>query len=268
MNSLNFSRRAWWSWVSAFGVLVAAAWLLLAASLAVADDETTDDETATTASSPAGAEKAKQLGDPPGARRLSPTFDAWIDAKRKLVIIDGEVCLRRGVLEMFACTKGTKEHESVVSLNTQAFLAHAALLSLGAKTGSPVQFQPKYVPASGTEIEITMHWIDQDGKRHKAKAQDWIRNVKTNKAMTHGWVFAGSGFWTDPTTGTRYYQAEGGDFICVSNFPSAMLDLPIKSTQANDGLLFEAFTEKIPPLGTRVRMVLKVVGSKAVGGGQ
>ena len=172
------------------------------------------------------------------------------------MILDGEVCLRRGQLEMFACIRGTKEHESVVSLNTQAFLAHAALLSLGAEAGTPVQFQPMYVPASGTEVEITMHWIDARGKRHKARAQEWIRDLDTKKAMKHPWVFAGSGFWTDPTTGTRYYQAEGGDFICVSNFPSAMLDLPIESTQANEGLLFEAFTERIPPVGTKVRLVL------------
>ena len=83
--------------------------------------------------------------------------------------------------------------------------------------------------------------------------------------MTHGWVFAGSGFWTDPQTGQKHYQAEGGDFICVSNFPSAMLDLPIESTQANQGLLFEAFSKRIPPLGTRVRVILrpKVVKKKS-----
>jgi hypothetical protein len=44
--------------------------------------------------------------------------------------------------------------------------------------------------------------------------------------------------------------------ICVSNFPSAMLDLPVESSQANTALLFSAFTERIPPIGTKVRMVL------------
>ncbi|MEX0978835.1 MAG: YdjY domain-containing protein, partial [Pirellulales bacterium] len=54
----------------------------------------------------------------------------------------------------------------------------------------------------------------------------------------------------------KSYLAESGDFICVSNFPSAMLDLPVKSSQANESLLYEAFTDRIPPVGTRVRLVL------------
>ena len=43
--------------------------------------------------------------------------------------------------------------------------------------------------------------------------------------------------------GEKYYQADGGDFICVSNFPTALLDLPIASTQTNDSLLFTAATD-------------------------
>ncbi len=71
--------------------------------------------------------------------------------------------------------------------------------------------------------------------------------------MTQPWVFAGSGFWKDEQ-GKDFYMAESGDFICVSNFTTAMLDIPIESSQSNEGLLFEADTEKIPPLGTPVRM--------------
>ena len=60
----------------------------------------------------------------------------------------------------------------------------------------------------------------------------------------------------DEETGKRHYQANGGDLICVSNFPTATLDLPVQSSQANSDLLFTAFTEKIPPRGTKVRRVL------------
>jgi hypothetical protein len=86
--------------------------------------------------------------------------------------------------------------------------------------------------------------------------------------MEHPWVFAGSRFWTDEETGRQYYQAEGGDFICVSNFGTAALDIPVESSQSNDALEFEAFTEHIPPLGTPVRLVLKPVLKKAEGGEQ
>ena len=204
-------------------------------------------------------EAAPKLPEPEGATRLAPKFDVWIDANRGVVIVDGQVCLRRGMLEMFSCTRNTKEHESIVSANAQAFLVHAALLRLGAEVGHAVQFLPEYKPPEGTQIDIELEWKDADGKQQTAKAQDWIRDLKTGKAMEHVWVFAGSRFWTDEETGKQYYQAEGGDFICVSNFGTAMLDLPIKSSQSNDDLEFEVFTERIPPLGTPVRMVLKPV---------
>ena len=75
--------------------------------------------------------------------------------------------------------------------------------------------------------------------------------------MSEDWVFAGSGFWKDPDTGKEFYQAEGGELICVSNFSTATLDLPVASPQDNEGLFFDAFTDNIPPLGTRVWLALR-----------
>jgi hypothetical protein len=193
---------------------------------------------------------------PPELKRLSMTGEIWLDTKRKAVVIDGQVCLREGNLEMFACPKESKEHESVVSLNCQPSDAHAGLLAAGAKPGKPVRFDPKYEPASGDVIDVFVLWRDEQGKKQQAKAQQWVKNIKTEKALAYDWVFAGSGFWKDEDTGKEHYQANGGDFICVSNFPSAMLDLPIESSMANGELMFHAFTENIPPKGTKVRVVL------------
>lgn len=231
-------------------------WMVVAAALLVCHPGYTDDPSDGSADRQPEHRPGKDFSAPEGARRLAPDAHAWVDPKHGTVIIDGEVCLREGPLEMFACTRGTKEYESVVTLDVKARLVHAALLVLGADPGGPVQFQPKYVPASGTPIDVRVSWYDASGKLQSAPAQHWVRNVRTKEPLTHDWVFAGSGFWQDPKTGIEYYQAEGGDFICVSNFPSAMLDLPIESTQANEGLLFEAFTEHVPALGTPVRVTL------------
>jgi hypothetical protein len=200
---------------------------------------------------------APKLPEPKGAQRLSPDYDVWLDPKQGVVMIDGQISLREGWLEMFACTRNTKEHESIVSANTKAFLVHAALLRLGAEPGSPAQFVPEYKAPTGTEIEVTVEWLDEAGNRKTARAQDWVQNVHTKEAMTHPFVFAGSRVWTDPESGKQYYQAEGGDFICVSNFSTAMLDIPVPSSQTNEELAFQAFTERIPPLGAPVRLVLK-----------
>jgi hypothetical protein len=233
----------------------AAAAGLLLLGLAAAWAAAARSEEPATGDAPVNSEK-RLSKDPPGMKRLMPEYDVWIDPKNKRVVMDGTVVLREGQLEMFACPKGTKEHESIVAVDTKAYAVHAALLAVGAQVGTPVVFQPGYKPATGAQVDIEIVWRDKGGTVHRNPAQDWIRNVETRQAMTYPWVFAGSGFWTDEATGQKHYMAETGDFICVSNFPSAMLDLPIQSSQDNEHLLFEAFTERIPPLGTRVRLVL------------
>ncbi|MGC3966313.1 MAG: YdjY domain-containing protein [Pirellulales bacterium] len=125
-----------------------------------------------------------------------------------------------------------------------------------AQPGNPATFQPEFKAAKGTEIEVLVEWKDASGKTHKVDARQWIKASKTGKPMDYPWVFGGSGFWTDPADGKRYYQAEDGDFICISNFPSAMLDVPVESSAANSSLLFEAFTDHIPPEKTRVTIYL------------
>ena len=209
------------------------------------------------------AKPAEEPLDPPieakkasGLVRLTEDDDLWIHPTRKLVIVDGKVCLREGQLEMFACPKGTKEHESIIAVNCKAKFIHGALEAVGAKAGRAVQFVPEYQPATGPIIDILLVWEDNKGQRQHMRAQRWVKDARTDKEMTASWVFAGSGFWTDEETGIRHYQADGGDMICVSNFPSAMLDLPVESSQANTALLFAAFTERIPPIGTKVRLVL------------
>lgn len=234
--------------------LVALAWIAVA-NLLVGGGRLAAGQDAENESPPAQVRRPLSK-DPPGMKRLVPDADVWIDPANHRVVLDGSVCLREGQLEMFACPKGTKEHEAIVAVDTKAYPVHAALLAVGALAGKPAQFQPKYTPATGTEIDITVVWTDKNGTVHRDRAQDWIINANTDRPMESPWVFGGSGFWEDEASGQKYYMAEAGDFICVSNFPSAMLDLPVESSQANDALLFKANPKRVPPLGTRVRLVL------------
>ena len=74
--------------------------------------------------------------------------------------------------------------------------------------------------------------------------------------MTAHWVFAGSGFVTDMKTGKKVYRAENGNLLCVANFPTATLDIAQASSAQEAGLLYEAFTERIPPVNTDVLIEL------------
>lgn len=224
------------------------------AVLSVADDQATKKELP--AASKAEAPKLPEpFAPPPNLVRLAKDFDIWLDQERKLVIVDGKVVLREGQLEMFACPKQTKEHESIVAINCKAQFVHAGLLALGAEPGRPVQFDPEYRPASGPIVEVYVLWKDGKGN-HKVRAQEWIQQTKTGKPLEYPFVFAGSGFHVDEVSGEKYYLADGGDFICVSNFTSATLDLPVASSQENSALSFRAFTERIPPVGTPIRLEL------------
>ena len=233
-------------------VSVAATLLLL---LAARGDEPKAEKSGAAAAPPA-ADKPADDAQSQGLIKLSKTNDVWLDPKRKAVVVDGQVCLRAGQLEMFACPKGTKEHESVVALRCLAEEVHAGLLRVGAIPGTPVRYDPAYKPATGQIVDVYVLWKDEQGGKHQARAQEWIRVGRTNKTMPYDWVFAGSSFGKDEETGREFYRANGGDLICVSNFPTAMLDLPVASSDTNADLMFEAFTDHIPPKGTPVRVVL------------
>jgi len=106
-----------------------------------------------------------------------------------------------------------------------------------------------------------VRWKDDKGKVQSAPAQRWIRNINTKKELdvNVNWVFAGSQFVTDETTGKKYYQADSGECICVLSLPSAMLDLPIRSYGAIEARAFEAFAEHLPPTGTPTTVLMKPI---------
>jgi hypothetical protein len=188
------------------------------------------------------------------------TLEVRGDTRR--VLVPAAVCFREGLLEVFLCRKNTKEHEAILHADVDARVLHAALLAAGAKAGSTVKYEPKYQPATGSVVKVTVRYA-QDGKEITRPAQEWVREVKSKKAMTHDWVFAGSFFVDDPDDpNKKQYAANGGDVICLSNFETAMLDLPINSSKDNDDLQFEAFTDRIPPLGTPVTVILEPVPEK------
>ncbi len=186
-----------------------------------------------------------------------------IEGKRRRVVIEAEVCLREGALEQLLCRRRTKEHEAILAADVDARHIHMALEGAGAKAGRPVRYHPKYEPATGTRIKVTLQYEHQ-GKLLTVPAQQWIQNVRTKKNLEHDWVFAGSHLVPDPSDSNKppFYLANDGDIICVSNFPSAMLDLPIRSPQDNADLAFVAHTERIPPEGTRVRVILEPIAGE------
>jgi len=180
---------------------------------------------------------------------------------KRRVRVNAYVCLRMGQLEQFLTRRRTKEHEAILAADVDARDIHTALTLARAEAGQPVKFQPDYRPASGTPIKVFLEYTDKDKKTVRLPAQDWIRNARTKKLLDSDWVFAGSVLIPDPLEPKKkpFYAANDGDVICISNFDTAMLDLPINSSKSNDDLQFEAFTERIPAVETPVQVVLEPV---------
>lgn len=191
------------------------------------------------------------------------------DNKGRRVVFAAEVCLREGPLEVFLCKKGTKEHEAIVRADLDAKLIHAALEAAGAKAGRPAQFvnpktrEPEFKPATGSTIKVLVNY-KKDGKLHTLPAREWVWNSQKKKAVDVDWVFAGSQVLTDPDdpNAKPFYGANSGEIISVSNFPYSMLDLPIEVSKDDANLFYEAKTDRIPPLFSKVWLILEPVPEK------
>lgn len=210
---------------------------------------------------------------PPQAKQLGKEADLWVDLQSKRVYIDGYVSMKRGPLEMLACPVGTKEHESVIALFAKSSDVHAALLAVGAQSGTTARWDPEFMPPNGQTVLVWIAYRDPkelpkadgdpkpqpfvpDEEFKVVDARKWIRRIETQEELAEPWVFSGSSFWTDPDDGVEYYSANAGDMICVSNFSTAMMDVPFASSADAGNILFEPFEERIPMRGTPVRLIL------------
>lgn len=143
----------------------------LAATSALADGDASDRPPAPPQSVSLDIEPA------PTAKKLNPTGTVLLDAANKKVVLRGELCLREGLLEMLVCKAKTKEHESIVLVDADAYVIHAALMALSAKPGTPVKFQPEFTPPTGQKIDIYLGWTDEFGRPHRYPAQKLIRRA-------------------------------------------------------------------------------------------
>jgi hypothetical protein len=187
-------------------------------------------------------------------------FLETLPGDQRRVVIRAAVCLREGPLELLLCRQQTKEHEAILHADVNAKDIHAALEVCRAKPGSPVKYTDdlKIIPPHGTTIRVELQYERLPGQWEIVNARKWIRQARSDKELDRDWVFAGSALWTDPDDPekTVYYLANNGNVISVANFNDALLDLPIASSQANAELIFECWTDRIPPVGTTVYVIL------------
>ena len=204
---------------------------------------------------PPAQEAAKDDYKPdPAWKKLSD--DLWLDTKTRTLIMRARVCLREGYLEHLVCLDRTKEHESIMATQATPRMIHAGLILVAGDPGSAVKYRPKFQAPTGPKVQIEIEY-EENGKLKKADARSWVKANDTGKALETNWVFAGSEFFQDPDTKKTVYGADGGDLITVANFPTAILDLPIASSNSDAERGFTAFSDHIPARGTPVTIFIR-----------
>ncbi len=182
--------------------------------------------------------------------------EIWFDPAGKRLVVRARVALQDGILEHLVCGKGTKEHESILATEAPARRIHAGLILCGAEPGKPVRFEPKFAPPTGTSIAIELEW-EQDKKLRRADAREWVKDGASGKPLAQDWVFAGSELFEDPRSKAMIYAADDGDLVTVANFPSAILDLPFRSSANDADRSYLANPDRVPARGTPVTLYLK-----------
>jgi hypothetical protein len=194
------------------------------------------------------------------------------DAVPLRVVMDMDVVLTSGYLEhLLSRSEAGKDHESILSTPFDAEHLKTALIAIGLTPGKPATFVKEvngervydFKPATGDVVKIYLQYEDPKGNTVTVPAQSWVASTKDGKPLTADWVFAGSYRGKSKTfqgEEFEYFGANDGRVVCVTNYGSALLDLPFESHDADpqgNALGYQANTAAIPMQGTKVRVLFE-----------
>jgi hypothetical protein len=202
-----------------------------------------------------------------------------IDTEKRCVDVEASICLEDGALELIACTKDTKEHESIVVVAARPIHIHAALLLLGAKNGNPAMRRPLNkeqtrwmdLPARGDLISVSLEYKDIENKTVERPISDFIARTQevdkpageqpdAEKAerFPNSFLFAGSQLFDNEKGQRDYIADQSGNVISIASFGDEVLCLPDMYSQENGSLVWSIDSTHLPKLGTKVTLRLSL----------
>lgn len=211
-----------------------------------------------------------------------------IEFDQRYVDLKATICLTDGLLELVACTEGSKEHESIVAVTARPMHIHTALLLLGVNNGHPAMRElaakpkPHWVnrPARGDAIEVFLLTPDKTGKLVEHSIRSFIVSSQDRPDEAEGkilvapksnqpntprqasqfptrFLFAGSHLRDRETGGRQYLADRSGHVISIATFGDELLCLPNHQTQNNGALNWRVKPDSLPPVGTPVTLRLR-----------
>jgi len=207
-----------------------------------------------------------------------------VDFHRRCIDLEATVCLDEGMLEFIACTKGTKEHESIVVVRARPMHVHTALLLLGARAGHPAMRRAideagtrwVDVPPRGDAVDVYLVFENSEGKRIEHPIGDFVTRAGEDREFPAGatggnaqqadkgdtfpktFLFAGSVLVGDGPGPRTYVADRSGSVISIATFGDELLCLPGVHGMANDSLIWEVDGTKLPKVGSKVTLRLRL----------
>ena len=199
-----------------------------------------------------------------------------IHPAERFIDVAAEVCLDEGMLELVACTKGSKEHESIVTVTARPMHIHTALLLLNAEPGNPAMWKADndegkglvHIPPRGAPIELSLVWSEEGGKKIERPIADFIKHARSqeseedgseeNRFPTNTFLFAGSQL-VKVGDGPRAYVCErSGNVISIATFGDELLCLPEVHSHQNGALVWQVDKTHLPEVGAKVTLRLRL----------
>lgn len=161
-------------------------------------------------------------------------------------------------LELLACRPGTREYESIVTVDADAVQLNIALTLLGLTPGQPARTerdadgQLLFFAPHGPPLELFFVLGDQPGQ--PIPANRWVIDQQTRQVMPDNrWVYTGSTIIE--FQGENFFMAEkNGTVVSLLNFGDELVSRPTDQSEAGGTDFWTANTDAIPPLGTTLKL--------------
>lgn len=192
-----------------------------------------------------------------------------IDFRQRYIDVDATVCLHDGLLELVACGKGTKEHESIIAIEPRPMHVHAALLALGAEPGRPGMLFPNLDPG-GDPVEVSLVVPDEAGAPVERTIDAFVTlagGELTGLPPTGGdaeppafpktFVFAGSQMHQEGEGPAVYVADETGSVVSIVTFGDELLCPAEVQSSDNGELIWRVDATHLPKVGAKVVLRLR-----------
>jgi hypothetical protein len=230
------------------------------------------------AAEPVTADSATQT-----ARKKVKLPGLVINFQENCVDLEATVCLDEGMLELIACTKETKEHESIVVVHARPMHIHTALLLLGVQSGNPAMRRPigeggtrwVDIPPRGAPVDVHLVFTNKQGKAVEHPIGDFVARSDENPDVLVGaeegdahqddkddtfpktFLFAGSLLVGDGPGPRTYLADQSGSVISIVTFGDELLCLPGIHGMDNNSLIWQVDATKLPRVGSKVTLRLR-----------